>query len=181
MHHRHKRSVLTPPQIDFPVQNTDELLIKNDTQLARKFFVTFPLHLNTKQLNTNAFHPRTTGQVERCNKTVVTRLRQNFTDHQRDWNIFVQSLTNACNTQVKQSTTSIGLVFSCRPLGRWKIDGMPAFSSDTYNSRKFRALKVHLLVHVNALLQKPTKDSPQHSVDTCKTVTRTLEKLSHFH
>lgn len=75
-------------------------------QFVSKFFATICGFLDVRHLTTTAYHPQTNGQVERFNKTIVTRLRHYLADHQRSWDICVQPLTHAYNTQVPRSTNT---------------------------------------------------------------------------
>lgn len=123
------------------------ILTDNGTQLTSKSFATLCTHLGTKQLTTTAYHPQTNGQVERYNKTIVTRLRHYVAKNQRDWDIFVQPLTYAYRSQVHRSTntTPFSLVLSGQPLGPASFENNSAFSSDTYYPTEPQALRAHCL------------------------------------
>lgn len=73
------------------------VLTKNGTHFKSKFFATLDRHLDTKQPATTVYHSQTNGQIERYNETVMTQLYHYAADHQRNWDIFVQPLTYACN------------------------------------------------------------------------------------
>lgn len=57
------------------------LLTGNGTPFISKFFSTLCIHLGTKHMTTTAFHPQTSGQVERYNETIITCLRHYVATH----------------------------------------------------------------------------------------------------
>lgn len=65
------------------------------TDNGPQFFAALCVFLCTRQLKTATYHPPTNGQVERYNKTLVTRLAHYLDEHQNDWDAFVQPLTYA--------------------------------------------------------------------------------------
>lgn len=86
------------------------LLAENRPQIVRKFFETLRTFLGVKDLTTTAYHPQANGQAERYNKIIVPRLRHHVAEHQRNWDLFVQPLTYAYNTQVPHPTGMTSLV-----------------------------------------------------------------------
>lgn len=55
-------------------------------------------------LTLTAHHLQTNGKVDRYNCTIVVRLRHYVSELQRDWNLYVQPLTFAFNTQTYRWT-----------------------------------------------------------------------------
>lgn len=82
------------------------LLVSNNTHFFRNVNGSLCIYLGTKHTTTTAFHPQTTVQVERCNKTFETRLSHYVATNHRDWNLFVQPSTYANNLQVLRSTNN---------------------------------------------------------------------------
>ena len=110
------------------------LLTDNGPQFVAKFFAAICLLLGVKQHTITAYHPQTNGQVERYNKTLVSRLRHYVADHQRNWDEFVQPLTYAYNIQVHKSTgtSPFSLVLSRQPSSLPAVDSTStAFPTDT--------------------------------------------------
>ena len=95
------------------------VLTDNGPQFAAKFFEAVCIINGIKHVFTTAYHPQTNGQVERFNKTLAARLRHYVSEHQKDWDEFVQPLTYAYNMQVHRSTgtTPFDLVLSRNPKG----------------------------------------------------------------
>lgn len=83
------------------------------------FFPTLCNFLGVDNVLATAYHPQTNGKIERCNKTIVVSLRPYLSEHQSDWEVFLPSLTYACNAQVHRTT-------NCRPtdlaLMQWPPD-----------------------------------------------------------
>ena len=59
--------------------------------------------LYIKRLDTTIYHPETTGQAERYNRTLDNGLRHFVAEHQRNWHEFIEPLTYAYNSQVHRS------------------------------------------------------------------------------
>ena len=103
----------------YPYGVPDTLLTDNGPQFTAKFFESVCGLLGIRHVLTTAYHPQTNGQAERFNRTLGTRLRHYVTEHQRDWDEFVQPLTYAYNMQVHRSTgtTPFDLVLTRHPPG----------------------------------------------------------------
>ena len=80
------------------------ILTDNGPQFVAKIFDHLVTMLGVSHLRTTAYHPQTNGQAERYNRTLVTRLIHYVSEHQNDWDQFVQPLTYAYNTQVHRTT-----------------------------------------------------------------------------
>lgn len=95
-----------------------QLLTDNEKQLFSKFLESLCALLGTKHLTTTAFHPQTNGQAKQFIKTTTSTLPHYVPEHQRDWNLYVQSLTYLYSTKVHRTTNlpSISLVLSQQPL-----------------------------------------------------------------
>jgi len=68
------------------------------------FFIAVMKVLGTETVRTTAYHPQTSGQVERYNSTMATQLRHCITDDPRRWDKLLPVLTMACNGQSHRST-----------------------------------------------------------------------------
>lgn len=77
----------------------------NSTQFLRKFFATMCTLLVVKNLQTTALHPQKNGQFERFKNTILERHRHYVAEYQKNWDTFVQRVTNAYNTQTHRSKT----------------------------------------------------------------------------
>jgi len=72
------------------------------------------------------YHPQRSGQVERCNRTLVRQLRCYVAEHQNDWDSHLSIFTTAYRTHVNESTGEIPLAFvSPRRLQRIGMERMP--------------------------------------------------------
>ncbi|CDF32213.1 unnamed protein product [Chondrus crispus] len=103
----------------YPYGMPDTLLTDNGPQFTAKFFEAVCGLLGIRHVLTTAYHPQTNGQAERFNRTLATRLRHYVSEHQRDWDDYVQPLTYAYNMQVHKSTgtTPFDLVLTRHPPG----------------------------------------------------------------
>ena len=82
----------------------DTILTDNGSQFIAEFFKTVCHILGVRRKTTTAYHPQTNGQAERYNKTIAKRLRHYVSEHQNDWDQYVQPLTYAYNAQVHATT-----------------------------------------------------------------------------
>lgn len=82
----------------------DKLLADNVPQFVDKCFVTLRKLLTLKRLTDIANHPQNNGQAKGYNKKIVARLPHYVAKHPVIWDIFVQPLPHANNTQVHRST-----------------------------------------------------------------------------
>ena len=80
------------------------LLSDNGPQLTAKVFQTACQIMGTRNRYTSTYHPPTNFQVERYNRTILQMLRHYVHDHQRDWDLFSETLTYAYRTQVHCTT-----------------------------------------------------------------------------
>lgn len=89
----------------------------NGKRFVAKFFDAVRPLLGVKPYPTTAFHPPTNAQTERCNKTVLHRLRPHNEENQKDEDLFLQPVTYAYIVEVHRSTetTSLDLVLTRHP------------------------------------------------------------------
>lgn len=73
-------------------------------QFLSKFFGSLCTYIKTKHMKTTEYNSQTNRQVERYDKTIVACLRHYVATHRRDWDLFVQPLTYAYNTQAHRYT-----------------------------------------------------------------------------
>ena len=66
--------------------------------LHREVFQDVCLIMGVKNLYTTAYHPRTNGQTERFNWTIVSSLRHYVNSDQNDWDDCITLLTYSYNT-----------------------------------------------------------------------------------
>lgn len=78
-----------------PYEIPSHVLTDSGLQLVSKFFTTLGPFLGVKKFTTTSHHQQTNVQVDRYNKTLVERLCCYVSDHQRDWDTYVQPLTYA--------------------------------------------------------------------------------------
>lgn len=76
-------------------------------------------------MRTTNYHPQCNGQVQRYNCTLVAGFRHYIDEHQQDWGVFFQPLTNAYNTQFhrKRGMIPFSLTLGCEPPGSLTITG----------------------------------------------------------
>ena len=60
--------------------------------------------LNTKKVNTTAYHPQTDGLVERFNKTLAEAISSYVSSHQLDWDVYIPAILFAYRTSPCVST-----------------------------------------------------------------------------
>lgn len=92
------------------------ILTDNGPQFTSKLFEYVSVVLGIDHLRTTAYHPETNGQSERYNRTLVTRLSHYVSEHQNDWDEYVQPLTYSYNNHVHRTTGfvpfSLALLYS---------------------------------------------------------------------
>lgn len=79
-------------------------LAENGPQYAGNLFPVLCTILGVKHLTTTEYYLQTNGQVERCNRTHVARIRHYADDQLTDWDTFVAPLTFPYNLQVHRFT-----------------------------------------------------------------------------
>lgn len=91
----------------------------NGLPFVLRFFAAVTTRLGIKQLTMTTYHPQTSGDVERFNRTIVARLPHYVTTHETDRDLHMQLLTCAYNAQVYRSTgtTAFSLVLCLQPPG----------------------------------------------------------------
>lgn len=111
------------------------LLADSGSQFVRKCFETLCSHLDTMHLTTTASHLQISGQVERYNKTTISRLEHYVASRQRDWDSMVHPLNHAYNSQVHRSTntTPFNLVIFRRPPEPATFDAPSALPTGLYH------------------------------------------------
>ena len=115
--HQVAQAFLDAPVYPYGMPNT--LLTDNGPQFTAKFFEAVCGLLGILHVLTTAYHPQKNGQAETFNRTLATRLRHYVSEHQRDWDDYVQPLTYAYNMQVHKSTgtTPFDLILTRHPPG----------------------------------------------------------------
>lgn len=83
------------------------------------FYASIAARLVVKHLITTTHHTYTNGQVERSNKTIVVALRHYISEHQIDWDQYLQLLSYEFNVEVHRENgpTLFSLVQFCQPPG----------------------------------------------------------------
>lgn len=144
-----------------PYGAPDYLLSDNGPQFVAKFFEAICTCLTIKHLTTTAYHPETNGQVERFNRTLVTRIRHYVAEHQKDWDTFVPMLTYAYNTQVHASTGLVPfeLVLTRTPKVSLLGFGSTTLRTDTLNSPPPIVLKSAIMRRLHILFDRATKNN----------------------
>lgn len=79
-------------------------LANNGVQFTSKFFATLRTLHDVKHIITTAYHPQTKSKAGRYNRAILICLRHYVTEHQKDWNTFLQRLTHALHAKVLRST-----------------------------------------------------------------------------
>jgi transposase InsO family protein len=69
------------------------VLTDNGAQFNAKFFIAVCRELGIEKLFSTAYHPRTNGQVERYNRTIVNALRGNVSERQNTWDEYNSAIT----------------------------------------------------------------------------------------
>ena len=80
------------------------LLSENGTQFTARFFQNICRILRIRNVFTTTYHPQANGQLERFNRTLTSALRKYVGEHPKDWDLFSDAITFACNTQVHRTT-----------------------------------------------------------------------------
>lgn len=71
-----------------------------------KFFTTLRV-FEIRELRTTAYQLKTNVQVEIYRRPIVARLQHNVSEHQRDWDSYVQPSMYAYNTQTRRATEAL--------------------------------------------------------------------------
>ena len=80
------------------------LLSDNGRQFTAKLFQEVCTKLGIRNLFTTTNNPQTNGQVERFNRTILAGLRRFASEDRKHWDVFLNAVTLAYNTQVHSST-----------------------------------------------------------------------------
>ena len=131
----------------YPYGMPNYLLTDNGTQFVSKFFETICSYLGIKHLTTTAYHPECNGQAERYNRTLVERLRHYVSEHQKQWDVYVPTLTYAYNLQTHRATntTPFSTALSRHPPIP-PVESIPsAFPTDAEDSVSAGELKKRIL------------------------------------
>lgn len=80
------------------------LLSDNGPQFSARFFQSICVLIGVTNVFTSGYHPKTNGQSERYNRTIVAMLRNYDNEHQSDWDTYAGALTYAYNCHVHRST-----------------------------------------------------------------------------
>lgn len=93
------------------------VLTDSGPQFVAKLFEHLCSDLGLKHLFTTAYHQQNNGKVERFNRTLASRVSRYDTEHQLDWDAYVQTLVHAYIIKVRLSTgtTSFDLTFIQAP------------------------------------------------------------------
>ncbi len=119
------------------------LLSDNGGHFTAKFFQDVCITMGIKNLYTTSYHPRTNGQTERFNRTIISALRHYVNENHRDWDDYTDVLTYSYNTQVHRATshTPFELVLS-RPPKPGVIKDLPTMRGISTAQLKLRFLSV---------------------------------------
>lgn len=83
------------------------ILTDNGPQFTARFLLETHRLLGIEELFPTAYHPETNGQTERYNRTLLSALRKFCSDHPTNWDLYLDVVTYAYNTQVHESTGKI--------------------------------------------------------------------------
>lgn len=95
------------------------LLEDNEPLFWVSFYQLVGKRLQILHLTTTTYRPETNAQAEHFNRAIFTHQRHYFAEHQRSWDMSVQHLAYACNTQAHRSTykSPCGIVLRQQPCG----------------------------------------------------------------
>lgn len=132
------------------------ILKGDDPQFVGKIFNPSFCALSTQLMTTVAYPPSTNGQAKRNIKTVIDRLRHPVSERQKDWDDYIQTLTDAYNAQ--------GYNFTCitpfRPaLGREPFGSastVPPTVADNADDNPSRRLQQTVIASINLWIMKLT-------------------------
>lgn len=112
------------------------ILTDNGPKLSPRFYKTFCGFVKEKHMTTTACHPETKGQLESDTKTIVARLRHYVVEPQNSWDILVQPLLYAYNSQVRRSieVSPFGLVLKRHTRGAATFDFLSPLPSDLFDN-----------------------------------------------
>lgn len=127
-----------------PLEVPTYLFTDNGQKFVSKFLQSLSSQISIKYLTITSYQPQTNGQAKRFNKTIFTQLWHHGSELQRNWDIFVQSLTHVYVTQVHQctSTSPYSPVMSLQPPGASLLTAginVPDGSSDDTSPQAMRA------------------------------------------
>lgn len=128
----HIRSIIVDNLV-IPYRIPTPLLTDTGTLFTSKIFQWLCTFLGSKHLRTTAYHLQINGQKERFDKKTVAGLRYYAAKHRSDWDIYVQPLIYADNSQVHHTTnfTPFSLIISLHSLASATFDALTAQSTET--------------------------------------------------
>lgn len=129
--------------IPYGIPNT--ILSGNGPQFVADFWKTVCYILFIRRKKTTPYHRQTNGQAESYNRTITKSLRHYVSEHQINWDLFVQLLAYDYNPQVIEST------------------GTTAF-----NRTDTRALPCLILDKSTTIAPRSIRHNPVHPYDACQ-------------
>lgn len=88
----------------FPHGVPQPVLTDNCPQFIAQLFPYICAVLGMRRIYITAYHPQSKGQAESYNKSLADRLRHYVSDHQPDWDLYVQPLTYSYSTRLHKTT-----------------------------------------------------------------------------
>lgn len=127
-------------------------------RLTFKFLSAVCAEQGVKALATGEYHPQTNAQVEIFNRTLGSRPRHYFAEHQRDTDTFLYTITYAYRLRVDRSTRLplFSLMISPQPCGRTVLK--PFNYTDISASDLSMATRTRLIRRANMLRILAGKD-----------------------
>lgn len=75
-----------------------------DRKFVSNFFPLLCLFFEIKEVTTIAYHLQTNGKIEQYNRSLAMGQPQYVSEHQRNWDMYVQLLAYVYNTQMHRAT-----------------------------------------------------------------------------
>ena len=160
----------------------NSILSDNGPQFVAEFWKTTLAILGINHKTTTSYHPQTNGQAERYNKTIVSRLRHYVSEHQDNWDKFVQTLTYAYNSQVHRSTGTSPFSLTITRIPPCPIiDAISTSSpSDMNTTPSSRTMRIRILDKLKSITSKSDVNSAKAHMLYKKYADRTIKHLPVF-
>lgn len=137
-----------------PLQIPTHTSTDNENRFISKLFTTFCIQFYANQPTAASYHPRTTVQLERYNKTAVSHLYHYVTNHRRNSNIYLfnRQAMRAAYTYTNQPTPLLLVFLFLQLPGTAIFDEDFTFFSCAQYTTEHEALRAPLLRRIIAIL-----------------------------
>lgn len=133
-------------------------------------------------MTTTVLHPQTNGQLEKYNKTLVSRHWLYIVNNQQNWDMFLKPLTYAYNCYEYSSANEppFSLTLSGNPPGPPTVINPSTLSDDQATAANSKILRQRMLHQVSAVHDKVSKKTKRQRAKNKRYFGKKLPTLPTF-